>query len=169
MSALVAICVTITLVPYHPVWSHCNSLEDKLPDLQLGWQWLEWMIGCCCSSPNSDHQGDMPHSRCYSWHYSCGFIVVTTAGECCLLDANITPLLQCTVKSLIQVTPNPKLKCFSTRLTVVFALYIEAKCSVENEDVVGAALTGDAPTTSEWPTISLPIKVRLILETWRYV
>ena len=30
---------------------------------------------------------------------------------------------------------------------------IEAKCWVENEDVVGAAPTGDAPTTSEWSTI----------------
>ena len=39
---------------------------------------------------------------------------------------------------------------------------------VENEDVVGAAPTGDAPTTSEWSTILLPSKVRLILETWRY-
>ena len=28
--------------------------------------------------------------------------------------------------------------------------------------------TGDAPTTSEWATIQLPTKVRLILETWRY-
>ena len=26
-------------------------------------------------------------------------------------------------------------------------------CVVENEDVVGAAPTGDAPTTSEWSTI----------------
>ena len=38
----------------------------------------------------------------------------------------------------------------------------------ENEDVVGAAPTGDAPATSEWSTILLPTKVRLILETWRY-
>ena len=51
---------------------------------------------------------------------------------------------------------------------VVFAQSIEARCSVENEDVVGAAPTGDAPTTSEWSTISLPTKVRLILETLRY-
>ena len=45
----------------------------------------------------------------------------------------------------------PKLKCFSSRLAVVFAqyMYIEAKCQMENEDVVGAAPTGDAPTTSE--------------------
>ena len=40
---------------------------------------------------------------------------------------------------------------------------------VLNEDVVGAAPTGDVPTTSEWSTILLPTKVRLILETWRYV
>ena len=39
---------------------------------------------------------------------------------------------------------------------------------VENEDVVGAAPAGDAPTTYEWSTILLPTKVRLILETWRY-
>ena len=40
---------------------------------------------------------------------------------------------------------------------------------VDNEDVVGAAQTGDAPTTSEWSTILLRTKVRLILETLRYV
>ena len=37
----------------------------------------------------------------------------------------------------------------------------------ENEDVVGAAPTGDAPTTSELSTIFLPTKVRLILEVLR--
>ena len=42
---------------------------------------------------------------------------------------------------------------FLDSASVVFAQYIEAKCSVENEDVVGAAPTGDAPTTSEWSTI----------------
>ena len=40
---------------------------------------------------------------------------------------------------------------------------------VENKDVVGAAPTGDAPTASEWSTISLPTKVLLILEVWRYI
>ena len=39
---------------------------------------------------------------------------------------------------------------------------------VENEDVVGAAPTGDAPTTSELSTILLPTNVRLILEVLRY-
>ena len=30
---------------------------------------------------------------------------------------------------------------------------IEARCWVKNENIVGAAPTGDAPTTSEWSTI----------------
>ena len=40
-----------------------------------------------------------------------------------------------------------------TRFAVIFAQYVEAKRLAENEDVVGAARTGDAPTTSEWSTI----------------
>ena len=40
---------------------------------------------------------------------------------------------------------------------------------VENEGVVGAAPTGDAPTTWEWSTNLLPTKVRLILKFWRYM
>ena len=39
----------------------------------------------------------------------------------------------------------PKRICFSSALAVVFAQFI-----VENEDVFGAELTVDAPTTSEW-------------------
>ena len=39
---------------------------------------------------------------------------------------------------------------------------------MKNEDVVGAAPTGDAPTTSKWSTILLPTKVRLILNVLRY-
>ena len=62
----------------------------------------------------------------------------------------------------------PKLKCFLSPLAVVFAKSIEARCSVENEDVVGAAPTGDAPTTSELSTMLLPTKVRLIIEVFRY-
>ena len=56
---------------------------------------------------------------------------------------------------------------FPFRLAVVFAQSNEARRYAENEDVVGAAPTGDAPTTSEWSMILLPTKVRLILETWR--
>ena len=33
--------------------------------------------------------------------------------------------------------------------TVVCAQTIEARCKIGNEDVVGAAQTGDAPATSE--------------------
>ena len=57
---------------------------------------------------------------------------------------------------------------FISRLAVVFAQSNEARCQVGNEDVVGVAPTGDAPTTSEWSTILLPTKVRLLLDTWRY-
>ena len=51
----------------------------------------------------------------------------------------------------------------------VFAESLEARCQVENEDVVGAAPTGDAPTTSEWSTVLLHTKARLILEILRQV
>ena len=40
---------------------------------------------------------------------------------------------------------------------------------VKNEDVVGAAPAGDAPTTSEWSTSLLPTKMRLILQIWQYL
>ena len=49
----------------------------------------------------------------------------------------------------------------------LFAQSIEARCQVENEDVVGEAPTGDAPITSEWWTILLPTKVQLKLEVWQ--
>ena len=51
--------------------------------------------------------------------------------------------------------------CFS-RLAVVFAQSIEARCKVESEDVVGAAPTGDALTASEFLTLLLPIDLFLI-------
>ena len=72
-----------------------------------------------------------------------------------------------TVNSNIRCTKISKLKCFSSHLVVVFTQFVEARCLVENEDVIGAAPTGDAPTTSEWSTIQLPTNVPLILETWR--
>ena len=52
-------------------------------------------------------------------------------------------------------------------VAIVFAQSIEARCEVENEDVVGAAPTGDAPTTSELSIILLPTNVRLIVEVLR--
>ena len=50
-------------------------------------------------------------------------------------------------------------------LAVIFAQSIEAGCQVRNEDVVGAVLTGNVPSTSECSTILLP-KVWLILVVW---
>ena len=52
----------------------------------------------------------------------------------------------------IRCTESQNLKCFSFWLAVVFVQYIKARCEAENEDVVGAAPTGEAPTTSEWST-----------------
>ena len=43
----------------------------------------------------------------------------------------------------------PTLKIFSYCIAAFVAESLEARCQVENEDVVGAAPTGDAPTTSE--------------------
>ena len=62
----------------------------------------------------------------------------------------------------------PKLKCFSSRLALVLAQSIEARCSVENVDVVGTTPTDAAPTTSEWSTILPSTKVPLISEVWEY-
>ena len=47
-------------------------------------------------------------------------------------------------------------------LAVVFVQSYKARSLVENEDVVGAAPTGDTQTTSEWSTILLPTKVAYI-------
>ena len=47
-----------------------------------------------------------------------------------------------------------------------FTKFIEPRCFVENEEG-GAAPTGDDATTSEWSTVLLPTKVRVIFEVWR--
>ena len=60
----------------------------------------------------------------------------------------------------------PDAKCFSSRISVVFTQSIKASCQFEYKDVVGAATTGEAPTTSEWSTISLPTKARIIFDVW---
>ena len=70
--------------------------------------------------------------------------------------------------SSISRTKSQNFKCIWYHLAVVFIQSIEAGCLVDNEDVVGAASTGDAPTTSELSTILLPTKVWLILEVLRY-
>ena len=53
----------------------------------------------------------------------------------------------------------------ASRLVMQFsAQCTEATCQVENEDVVGTAPTGDAPTTPEWSTSLSTTKVRVMLE-----
>ena len=52
------------------------------------------------------------------------------------------------------------------KFAVVCTQSIEARCKTGNGDVVGAAPTGDAATTSGWPTLLLPSNVPLILESW---
>ena len=51
----------------------------------------------------------------------------------------------------------------------VLRLFLLNPWKPENEDVFGTAPTGDAPTISEWSTILLHAKVRLILEVLRYL
>ena len=71
--------------------------------------------------------------------------------------------------SNIRRTKSQPLKdaCTVLRLSLPNPLKPDVKSG--NEDVAGAAPTGDAPTTSEWSTILLPTKVRLILEVLQYV
>ena len=78
------------------------------------------------------------------------------------LSHRFTLLFYCQTSN-IRHPKSPNLKCFSSCLVVVFAQSIQARCSVKNEDVVGAALTSDAPTTSKWSIILSPTKVWLIL------
>ena len=56
----------------------------------------------------------------------------------------------------------------ASRLVLQLSLPDPLKPCIKNEDVIGAAPTGGAPITSEWSTILLHTKVRLILEVWRY-
>ena len=61
----------------------------------------------------------------------------------------------------------PNFKSLLSRLAVFFVHSIEARYWIENEDVVGAAPTGNALTTSEWSTIFLPNRgftVRVLLK-----
>ena len=56
----------------------------------------------------------------------------------------------CQISNIRHQIPNFKFNGFSSRLAAVFVHSIEVGYKVENEDVVGAAPAGDAPTTSEW-------------------
>ena len=114
---------------------------------------------------------DLSRDQDYSGYYQCHLTdAVGTDGIRGLAFAYPTNpwcYFKTTVKSLIQDGPNHRLKWFSSRLAVAFAQFIEARCWVNNEDVVWAAPIGDAPTTSEWATVLLPTKLWLILEVWQ--
>ena len=72
----------------------------------------------------------------------------------------------CQVSNISRTKPQ-HLKDSRTVLRLSLLNPLKPDVEVENEDVVGAAPTGDAPATSEWSTILLPTKVRLILEVLR--
>ena len=90
-------------------------------------------------------------------------------------DADHGLLLHCYMRfhyrqvSDIRRTKSQHLKDSHTVLRLSLLKSLEDIYEVDNEDVVGAAPTGDAPTTSEWSTILLSAKVRLILEVLRYI
>ena len=69
--------------------------------------------------------------------------------------------------SIIRRTKSQTLN--DSRFAVAFAQSIEARYTFENKDIVGAAQTGDAPTSSDWSTILLHTNVWPILEIWRYI
>ena len=56
---------------------------------------------------------------------------------------------------------------FLVSSSIALAQPIEGRYKFKNKDVIGAAPTGDVPTTPELSTIVLPIKVWLIWEVWR--
>ena len=69
-------------------------------------------------------------------------------------------------------SPNGRQICLTLGPCKVLQLFLlkPLKPGVQaNEDVIGAAPTGDAPTTSEWSTNLLANKMCLILEMWWYV
>ena len=120
-------------------------------------------------------QGYFPSSGVIIWLPDCpstSEVTLNNMGKCITIDM-ITITKQSMSKSWTYCqTSNTRCtksqKCFWSCFTVVFAQSIEARCWVENEDVIGGAPTGDAPTTSERSAILLPIKVRLMLEVLQY-
>ena len=69
-------------------------------------------------------------------------------------------------RKISNIRPTKSQNLNESRLVLSLSVQsIETSCWVANEDVVGAAPTGDAPNTSEWSTTLL----RHILEVWQYV
>ena len=62
------------------------------------------------------------------------------------VENNVKP--NYSLSSIIRCTKSQKIEYFSFRIAVDFVQSTEVRCWVENEDVAGAAPTGDAPATS---------------------
>ena len=120
---------------------------------------LQQILSMCARSSSELQWLDYTRGHLHSSHR------IDCHWYCC--NGTVIIILIITVKSLIHGSQIPKIKRFASRLAVVFAYSVETRCKVENEDVVGAAPTGDAPTISKWSTSLLPSKVCLILEISR--
>ena len=107
------------------------------------------------------------HFRCYQWQNCYQNHISISANRAKIATIINEPSKEPPSQSMDQYRKisnivHTKPNFFSYRLAVIFAQYVEAKCQVKNEDVVGAAPTGDVPTTSELLTIYLPTRVRSI-------
>ena len=105
----------------------------------------------------------MLSERIYAYIYMYIGMLVISVTYCA------THNLHLTYRKISNIRPTQNQNLNDSRLIMQLPLPNPFKPYVENEDVVGAAPTGDTPTTSEWSTIVLPSKVRIILETWRYI
>ena len=168
-------CVLMSL----PISTEMEGHQDNCP----AHHWRPWRLQCPQWWPGQSPwrpfdfciQGYFPSSGVIIWLPDCpstSEVTLNNMGKCITIDM-ITITKQSTSKSWTYCqTSNTRCtksqKCFWSCFTVVFAQSIEARCWVENEDVIGGAPTGDAPTTSERSTILLPIKVHLMLEVLQY-
>ena len=102
---------------------------------------------------NWDQSTGIGRNVCLPCYYDCSRASDTTLKNFNKLISQIYQLVSNLQYDLHWIL---KLKCFSSRLAIVFAQPIEARRSIQNQDIVEASPTGDGPTTSEWWTILLP-------------
>ena len=114
----------------------------------------EWCTSWCDSSCNICHHGD--GWKWKTWH--------KIRHDVYLRSNRAVWSQKGTIKSDIRRTKSQHFKDSRTVLRLPLQNPLKPDVKVKNEDVVGAAPTGDVSTTSEWSTMLLPTKVRLILE-----
>ena len=89
---------------------------------------------------------------------------LATQGTRTQLDNNIALCQNRQISNISRTKfQNLNVSCLALQLSLFNPLTPEFQ--VENEGIVGAVLTGDAPTTSEWWTILLATNGCLILES----